>query len=69
MINKIVKIYNVANLNGNFYSDRLEQEAETLQPCHDHNSDKTIVFVSLSTEVHSKAEFVCSKTTTSMQTF
>ena len=48
---------------------RLEQEAETLQPCYDHNSDKTIVFVSLSTEVHSKAEFVCSKTTTSMQTF
>ena len=67
MINKIVKIYNVANLNGNFFSDRLEQETETLQPHDHHTSDKNRVFVSLPTEDDGKFELVCSGTSTTMQ--
>ena len=47
--------------------NRLEQEAETLQPHYDHKSDKNVEFVSLPTEVDGKVKFVWSKTTTSMQ--
>ena len=47
--------------------NRLEQEAETLQPHYDHKSDKHVEFVCLPTEVDGKVKFVWSKTTTSMQ--
>ena len=47
--------------------ERLEQEAETLKPHHDHKSDQNIEFVCLPTEVDGKVKFVWSKTTTSMQ--
>ena len=47
--------------------NRLEQEAETLKPHHDHKSDKNVEFVCLPTEVDGKVKFVWSKTTTSMQ--
>ena len=49
------------------FSDRLEQEAETLQPHYDHKSDKNVEFVSLPTEVDGKVKFVWSQKTTSMQ--
>ena len=47
--------------------NRLEHEALTLKPHHDHKSDQDIEFVSLPTEVDGKVKFVWSQTTPSMQ--